>query len=136
MISALDLVRLVLLADSDITAAVEGVHLVEAPQKAPFPYLVLGHVSEGEWGRSLSEAVTQWETRVSVSVFATTGKAASDIAELVKNRFGDLLNHQVLDVSTPAGWLDTWLEFSGVFDTSPDRSVFRRVQDFRVRWSK
>lgn len=136
MISALDLVRLVLLANSDITAAVEGVHQVEAPQGAPFPYLVLGHVSEGEWGRSLSEAVTQWETRISISVFAKTGKEASDISELVKDRFGDLLNRQVMDGTTPAGWIDTWLEFSGVFDTSPDRSVFRRVQDFRVRWHR
>lgn len=134
--SALKLVRTILLADGDVMGEADQVFVVRAKQGTPPPFIVLGLVGETEWLRALAGAAGQYEARVSVACHAVSAAAADAMAETVKGVLGDLTGHVVMDGATRLGEVETWVSGASMFDWSEDGSVYRRIVDFGLRWGR
>lgn len=135
--SAIDIVRRLLLADPNVMAKSDAVFVVRAKQGVRPPFILLDLVGEHEFLRDLAGSGGQWESLVSVACHATEAADANAMAETVKLAIGDLNEHQVTDGGSPATVLatvQTWMASASIFDWSEDGSVFRRLVDYGIRW--
>lgn len=137
--SALDLVRRLLLADANVMAEADAVFVLRAPDRprAAPPFIILDLVGESELLRNLAGSGGQWDSRVSVACHAARAADADAMAETVKAAIGDLNEHPVGDGGSPEAVLatvQTWMASASVFDWSEDGSVFRRLVDYGIRW--
>lgn len=135
--SALDIVRRLLLADADVMAEADAVFVVRAKQGVAPPFIVLDLVGENEFLRNLAGSGGQWDSRVSVACHAARAADADAMAETVKLAIGDLNEYPVGDGASPETVLatvQTWMASASLFDWSEDGSVFRRLVDYGIRW--
>ncbi len=134
--SAVLIVSTLLRRDGDVVAIVgDRVFSIVAPQGAPAPHVVLGMSGERD-EQILVGAGRYPETRATVACIATTPTAAIELGETVKRAIEDI-NSAVVDNDSPAAFrfeATIFKDGADVTDHSDDRTIFRRVIDFRVRW--
>jgi hypothetical protein len=135
--SATRIAILALLGDPLLESLVDTrIYAVSAPQGATFPYLVVSLVSELD-EQMLAGAGVYPEARVSIACVAKSAAEADAIGEAVKLAIQDTTNAPITDGESPPGFSATatiMKEATDFQDHSDDRSVFRRVMDFSVRW--
>jgi len=135
--TALQIIIDILLAYAPLNAAIGGrVYPVSAPQKATLPYIVVNRVSEDE-GEILSGASGILEARMSVSVVASSAGDADLIGEVANKALRNVTGLQLSEGSPPvAASVTVRRDGSDFTDHSDDRSVTRRVIDYRIegRW--
>jgi hypothetical protein len=135
--SALTTVIAILVEDDAIAAVVSNrIYPVVATQGAPRPHLVVSLVSE-EDEQMLSGAGGYPESRVSVECIADTATAADALGEAVKGALGDVTHRTVGEIDASPSLAVTATVYKAgadITDAADDRSVFRRVLDFMVRW--
>lgn len=136
--SAVALATQLLLQDSGVSSRVgDAVFPGEAPQDQALPYIVTRLVSESS-NYVLTGTTGAFDARVEVSCHARSFGACDALGEAVKVALSDVLNQPVTygDDSPPdyMGTVTMWKTATDMSDVSPDRKVFRRVMDFRVRW--
>lgn len=136
--SALAIVTTLLRRDGPLAGHVaDRVFPVVAPQGAARPYVIARTIAEDD-EQILSGAARYYESRVEVQVIADSATTADAIGEVVKTALEDVTAMTVLDDASPAGTIATSVTIvkagADVSDHSADRTVFRRVLDFTVRW--
>jgi len=126
-----------LLNDMDVTDLVEAeVYPVAAPQGFTAPYIVVNVLHE-DGDVTLNGHKAGFFARVSVHCIARNAPSAIHLGEAVKAAL-TLINEPVLSGGTPPepiGTVTCWKEGTDVTDYTPDHTVFRRIIDFRVRWT-
>jgi len=135
--SALELAIRLLQTAGPVTAIVDiGVWPGIAPQVAAMPYVVVNLIGETD-EQMLSGAGRMYETRLEIACVAGSITAANALGEAVKTALEDLTNHSVIGAGDPPadlGRVNTWKTGADVTDWSDDRSSFRRLMDFGLRW--
>lgn len=137
--SALSIITAVLLQDEDFVAiAGTNVRSFGAEQALAAPFTVLNIVS-GNDASMLSGAGRYFDTRVSVECTSLSGSLTNRMGEAAIAALGDIVKQNVWSSGGSPSTLiavDVDIEMAGsdITDTSDDRSTFRRVIDFAVRW--
>lgn len=136
--SATTLAIQLLLQDATVAGLVAGAVLpVEAPQDQALPYVVVRVLSE-DAGYVIAGDTGAFDNRVEVACHGRTFAQSDAIGEAVKAALINNVNRAVSygDGSPPdvIGIATTWKAPGDVSDFSRDRSVFRRIMDFRLRW--
>jgi hypothetical protein len=135
--SALTTAIALLVEDEAVAGLVaDRIYPVVAMQGAPRPHLVVTLLSE-EDAQMLDGAGGYPESRVSVECIADTATAADALGEAVKGALEDVTNQVVGEIdSSPSLAVVATVYKAGadITDAADDRSVFRRVLDFMVRW--
>lgn len=137
--NALTILRRLLIEDSDVAAAVDTrVYPVSRTQSDPLPALVIHSVYEDQ-DIVLAGARQGFENRMSVECIAGSAGAAHDLGEAVKSALQCII-HQPLysDDSPPVleAVATIWKEGSDSSDFTEEPRVFRRIVDFRMRWTR
>lgn len=136
--NAVTLVVRRLLADAGVAALVDTeVFPVLAPQGFAAPHIVVSLVHE-DADVVLEGHRNGFFSRVSVQCKAADVSAAIDIGEAVKSALA-IVNEPVYSGATPPveiGTITCWKEGTDITDYGDDRSVFRRLLDYRVRWTE
>jgi hypothetical protein len=131
-LSALTIVNTTLLDAPGVTSLVgTKVYPVVSPAQTAPPVIVVNRVS-GDDDAMLSGAMRYYRNRMQVDCIAVTAKSAEQIGEAVL----DALNGVVK--ATIAGCMDVDILFASTDQTdfADDRSIFRRLLQFNVRWRK
>jgi hypothetical protein len=99
-----------------------------APQGATYPNIVVHLISEND--TQMVDGPALWaESRVSVECRANSASSALDLGQVVVTAIGGTTNASL------AGKTATiWQSGSDYSDYSDDRTVFRRIVDFTLRW--
>lgn len=142
--SATAIVVRLLLDDSAVTA---GVHAIVIPQEATMPAITVNLVSEQQ-DHVIEGAQPVFDSRVSVACHAETVDGVIHLGEAVKKALeGTILwevdppvsHHMPAGVPAPTTWYGSATickAGSDVTDWNEDRTVFRRILDWRVRWQR
>lgn len=120
-----------------LTSAVTApVYMVVAPQTADLPFIVLTLIHESQ-DIVLDGANPGFFSRITVACHGSTPAAAEVIAEEVKGILEATVNLMLTDGSSPpVQWAGAtfFKEGTDLHDYSDDRTVFRRIMDWRLRW--
>lgn len=135
--NAVALIVRCLLNDIGVTDLVEHeVYPIAAPQGFTAPHCVVTLLHE-DADVTLNGHRAGFLARVSVQCMARNAPAAINIGEAVKAAL-TLINDPVYSAAVPpveVGTVTCWKEGTDITDYTADRSIFRRVLDFRVRWT-
>ncbi len=125
-----------LLADEDLNLAVSGrVYPVTAPQAKTLPYVVASLVYEAQ-DRVLQGQRDGYSSRVSVHCVADKPEAADRLGELVKQALSCVIHQTVSDgASQPMAVATVLKDGTDLLDFNDDRTVFRRLLDYSIRWT-
>ncbi len=128
--SALSIVITSLIGSSAVTDVVgTAVYPIAAPQGFAIPYVLVSLIGENE-DQLINGASGYYESRVLVSCVCKDPTSANALGEAVKAALGDITK-QTIGSATSVDVMKDGADFT---DHSDDRSVFRRVLDFTVRW--
>jgi hypothetical protein len=129
--SAIIIVGKLLHAAPNVTKTIE-IGRMKQPMQVPF--IVLYHTYESQ-DVLLVSAVERYETRVSVEIVTDDAIECDRQAEAVKACLSYVAHRDVSNGSDP-GWEDVSCFKAGgdVFDYDDERTVYRRVIDYRVQW--
>lgn len=118
-----------LLADADVAGLVGArVYPTMVPSTATLPCVVVRLVAETD--AELLAGAGRWpESRVQVESLASTATGADVLGEAIVAALGDLTHRSV-----GARVVTAWRAGSDFADHAADRSVFRRVTDYMLRW--
>ena len=133
--SATAIVIRLLLEDSAVTAEPFPVVI---PQTASLPCIVVNLVSEQQ-DHVIEGAQPVFDSRVSVACHGATPDEANDLGEAVKRCLEGVISWEVENGDSPPGIWGTatiWKAGSDMTDFNEQRTVFRRVIDWRVRWQR
>lgn len=109
---------------------------VAAPQVENQPYIAVSLVWE-EQESVLAAHRDTFISRVSFACVANSLALADTIGEAVKGAMTDVVNVAVLNATGESiGDATAWKDGTDMTDFTDDRSVFRRLLDFRLRWSR
>lgn len=122
-----------LLDDSSAVAAPVHIGLVTQPTVPPF--ICVSHVYEGQ-EVVLRGAAPKFETRVSVSIFTADAIECDRLAEAVKNTLGYVVHQRVGSGTTAFRDVSILKTGGDIFDYNDERTAYRRVIDFMVRWQR
>lgn len=114
-------------AVTDIVTA-NRIYPVAAPQKAVAPYVVVGLAAE-EDEQLLAGAAKLYKGRVQVDCVAADGNNADLLGEAVKAALED-----VVKASIAGKTVDSEKDGIDFTQVSDDRTAFRRVIGFYIRW--
>jgi hypothetical protein len=130
--SALAVVIHLLGADQTIGAEA---YPVVIPERAALPCIVVNLIAEDQ-NVVLNGSQNSYASRVSVACHAGTATAANALGEAVKSCLGGVINAAVDIGESPALEIGATILKAGtdLTDYSDDRTVFRRILDFNVRW--
>jgi hypothetical protein len=117
-----------LLSDANLGAAVYPIAL---PQIAGLPCVLVSVIHEDQ-DLVIGGAVGAFTARVSLACHAATPAGVDTLAEAIKASLENVLHHQLDDGSE----VTFWKEGTDVPDYSDDRTVFRRIFDWRMRWER
>ncbi|HEV7344556.1 MAG TPA: DUF3168 domain-containing protein [Devosia sp.] len=133
--SAIKLAIHLLLDDAGITGLVgTDVYPVAAPQEKGLPYIAVSLVWE-EQETILAGHLDAYTSRVSFACVAASLSAADAIAEAIKDAMSGVVNTNVLDgQGQRMATVTAWKEGTDMTDYTEDRTVFRRLLDYRMRW--
>lgn len=135
--NAVALIVQCLLNDSGVSDIVgTDVFPVVAPQKHIVPHCVVSLIHE-DGDVTLNGHGAGFFARVSVECKAPSVPQAVNMGEAVKAAL-TLINEPVFSSAVPPveiGTVTCWKEGTDITDYTPDRSIYRRVLDFRVRWT-
>lgn len=112
------------------------IYPVVAPQTMEQPFAVISLIHEAQ-DFVIEGANPAFTSRISVACHGPTPAAAEELAEEVKSILETILNHTLMDGSSPPiPWAGAtfWKEGTDIHDFSDDRTVFRRIMDWRLRW--
>lgn len=129
--SATAIVIKLLLQDAAVAGLVgQAVFAGEAPQEQVPPYLTVRGISEGA-DYVISGPSGAFDARVEVASHGRTFASSDGLGETVKDALMSVVN--LVDA---LGTATIWKTPSDVSDFSRDRTLYRRIQDYRVRWWK
>lgn len=106
-----------------------AIYPVAVPKAYSRPCLVVSLTAELD-GQMISGAAGYVESRVQVQCLADDPTAANDLGEVAKFALGNIVKQTVGGVSH----VDIYNAETDFTDISEDRSVYRRVLDFYLRW--
>jgi hypothetical protein len=123
-----------LLLDAAPVAAIVGTRIypVMAPQAVALPYIVVTMVNEDS-EYALIGATGGRQSRVEVACHASSFGAVELLAEAVIGA-AEAVIHETVGAEE-LGPVTMYKQGTDLADISEDRSVFRRLMDFVVRWS-
>lgn len=131
--SGVSIVITKLLADADVTAVTTkgGIYPEVVPQNGRIPCVITRLVG-GADGLHLSGQNDYFVHRVSVECVASTATAASELGDKAYEALKNTMHESV------GGFSEATIVFADtdMFDYSDDRTSFRRVMHFRVRWRR
>jgi hypothetical protein len=135
--SAQNIAIAALMTDEAVRAAVDRrIYAVEAPQRTVRPYLIVRLLSDSD--QYILEGAGHWRiSRVEVQCIADSATDADQLGEMVSAALGDLNNSVfTYPADSPEMTFTATSEKAGgdYCDSSADRSVFRRISDFRINW--
>lgn len=138
--SALTIVTRLLLNASPVTAVVgDKVRSYGAEQGLTTPFLVL-NLAGGDDEQMLDGAGKYRAQRVSIEAISGNRAQANSLGDLIIDALGDVVKETVFGAGSPAPVIavdvDVFEAGADLTDSSDDRSTFRRVIDFSVRWRK
>lgn len=118
-------------ADYDVVDIVgeNGIHAIAAPQEAAKPYLVVNMVGEPDI-EMVAGPARYYEGRIQIDCVAADRLVAVDLGQAVKNQIGGIVKASIAGASD----VDIYADGVDMTDVSDDRSSFRRVIGFYVRW--
>lgn len=110
------------------------VYPLVVPQTAALPCVVVTVVHEAQ-DFVLEGANPAFLARLSIACHAADAVGMDALGEQVKNALETVINRALGDASgLPADGATCWKEGTDVTDFSDDRTVFRRIMDWRMRW--
>lgn len=128
-----------LLSDDTVSDLVsDRIYPVTAPQGASLPYIVVSMAFEDQ-DIHLDGARDGFDSRISVACHADSVAAADALGEAVKARMGYVINEAILNDESPAEEIaraTSWKEGTDLLDYNDARTIFRRLMDFNLRWTK
>jgi hypothetical protein len=116
----------------------DRIFAVVARQSSARPSIVATLLAEND-AQLLAGAARYADARVEVQCIAASATDADRLGEAVKEALEDITKRTFFDnASPPAPWAaaDITKEGADLIDASDDRSIFRRVMDFSVRWRR
>jgi len=122
------------LFDGDLDASV---YPIVAPQNASLPFVIVACIWEAQ-DFALAGAADAFDARFSLACNARSAADADGLAEAIK-RVLEGIRRREITTGAPAaslGVLTCWKEGTDTMDYSDDRTVFRRIMDWRVRWER
>tara|TARA_R110000868_G_scaffold27661_22_gene104682 strand:+ start:1878 stop:2288 length:411 start_codon:yes stop_codon:yes gene_type:complete len=127
----------ILLADVGVTSLVSAnIYPLAAPQEAVRPYVATSLVFEDQ-DTVLQGHRDGFNSRVSFACVAASLQAADGIAEAIKAAMSKVVNVVVMDGDgEPLATATAFKEGTDFSDFTDDRTVFRRVLDYNLRWAR
>lgn len=113
-----------------------GIFPVATPQGQPAPYYLINLVDEPD-EQMLAGAGGYYNSRIQIDCIGSSAAQANKMAELLKANFPCVKAAIQLDNESPpntARDVDISKADTDYTDAADDRSVFRRVLDFYIRW--
>ncbi len=109
------------------------VYPVVAPQTAELPFVVTTLVHEAQ-DFVIEGANHAFFARIQIAAHGDSPAKADELAEIVKEVLEITVNRTVSEAGIPWAGATFWKEGTDLHDYSDDRSVFRRITDWRLRW--
>lgn len=137
--SATQIVQRLLMADPGVAAyASDRVYPGRIPQEAEVPNIMVSLVSE-EQDIDLSGHKDGYESRVTIACHAEHYAIADAMGEEVKACLAQAIHLPVYGDESPPNLIATvtaWKTTTDLIDHDDERTLFRRIMDFRIRWVK
>lgn len=137
--NAITIFRRLLVEDATLAGIVgTRVYPVTRPQSDPLPALVIHSVYEDQ-DIVLAGPRQGFENRMSVECIAGSAGAAHDLGEAVKAALQCIVHQPLYSDDSPPeveAVATIWKEGSDSSDFTEEPRVFRRIVDFRMRWSR
>jgi hypothetical protein len=110
------------------------VHALAVPQTATLPCVVVNVIHEDQ-DFVLEGANPAFLARLSIACHGADAASMDALGEHVKTTLEAVINRTLVD-SLGHAWAGAkcWKEGTDVSDFSDDRTVFRRIMDWRIRW--
>jgi hypothetical protein len=110
------------------------VYPLVVPQTAALPFVVVSVIHEAQ-DIVLEGANPAFVARLSIACHGADAAGMDAVGEQVKGILETVVNRTLIDTSgQPTAGATFWKEGSDISDFSEDRSVFRRIMDWRMRW--
>lgn len=117
-----------LLRDASVGAAI---YPIVIPQTAVLPSVVVTLIHEEQ--EFVTAGATQaFTARLSTACLASDAAGMDLLAETVKSTLKSIVQHDLADDTR----VTFWKEGTDVSDWTDDRSTYRRILDWRMRWER